>query len=310
MVLQHLGTTDSFLRSRFEESLLLSLDGVKVRHHHAVDTEKLLQQQQQQQQQQNAPKHRTSNRTACDECNRAKLKCEYCPRKKSCVVCTRRGLPCSLASPTAVGRAAIKKAKQQQQQQQQQPEEFEVEALLKRKESRGKRSYLVRWKGYGAEEDTWEPEEHLLQSGASSLVTEFTHGQGQNLSAERKECALPKRLKSRSNSSVSKSVGSRSAKRKALELSDEDCDHEDEHDAVDEDADADADAGADTNGELGELSGAVGRAVSVCFSALPAGICVSTKGPDYEMGDTTLRKDLHGRYYTTWRSLRGSREMA
>ena len=51
---------------------------------------------------------------------------------------------------------------------------FEVETLLRRKTNRtGKRSYLVRWKGYGPEDDTWEPEEHLLQSTAASLVHDY-----------------------------------------------------------------------------------------------------------------------------------------
>uniref|UniRef100_A0A4W4GDS2 Chromo domain-containing protein n=1 Tax=Electrophorus electricus TaxID=8005 RepID=A0A4W4GDS2_ELEEL len=40
---------------------------------------------------------------------------------------------------------------------------FQVERIVdKRKNKRGKWEYLIRWKGYGSKEDTWEPEHHLL----------------------------------------------------------------------------------------------------------------------------------------------------
>ncbi|XP_026168914.1 chromodomain Y-like protein [Mastacembelus armatus] len=39
---------------------------------------------------------------------------------------------------------------------------YEVEQIVdKRKSKKGKVEYLVRWRGYGAEGDTWEPESHL-----------------------------------------------------------------------------------------------------------------------------------------------------
>nr|XP_033790674.1 chromodomain Y-like protein isoform X2 [Geotrypetes seraphini] len=41
--------------------------------------------------------------------------------------------------------------------------EFTVERIVdKRKNKKGKTEYLVRWKGYNSEDDTWEPEQHLL----------------------------------------------------------------------------------------------------------------------------------------------------
>ena len=43
-------------------------------------------------------------------------------------------------------------------------EEYEVDAILNDKMSRGKRLYLVAWKGYSAAENTWEPESNLLNS--------------------------------------------------------------------------------------------------------------------------------------------------
>ncbi|OCT82294.1 chromodomain Y-like protein 2 [Xenopus laevis] len=39
---------------------------------------------------------------------------------------------------------------------------YEVERIVdKRKNKKGKWDYLIRWKGYGSNEDTWEPEHHL-----------------------------------------------------------------------------------------------------------------------------------------------------
>nr|XP_023992712.1 chromodomain Y-like protein 2 [Salvelinus alpinus] len=40
---------------------------------------------------------------------------------------------------------------------------YEVERIMdKRRNKKGKWEYLIRWKGYGSKEDTWEPEHHLL----------------------------------------------------------------------------------------------------------------------------------------------------
>uniref|UniRef100_A0A147APX0 Chromodomain Y like n=1 Tax=Fundulus heteroclitus TaxID=8078 RepID=A0A147APX0_FUNHE len=49
---------------------------------------------------------------------------------------------------------------------------YEVERIIdKRKNRKGKVEYLVRWRGYGSEGDTWEPEGHL--STCMSYVHEF-----------------------------------------------------------------------------------------------------------------------------------------
>jgi len=50
-------------------------------------------------------------------------------------------------------------------------EEFEVEKILNKRMVRGKEKFLVRWKGYMAEEDTWENKENL--ENAKELVEEF-----------------------------------------------------------------------------------------------------------------------------------------
>ena len=46
-----------------------------------------------------------------------------------------------------------------------------MEKILDRQERRGKPKYLVRWKGYIAEEDTWEGLENLKNT--IDLVEEF-----------------------------------------------------------------------------------------------------------------------------------------
>ena len=49
--------------------------------------------------------------------------------------------------------------------------EFEVEKILNKRIVRGKKKFLVRWKGYMVEEDTWENRENLRNT--KELVEEF-----------------------------------------------------------------------------------------------------------------------------------------
>jgi len=49
--------------------------------------------------------------------------------------------------------------------------EFEVEKIINKRTVRGKEKFLVRWKGYTAEEDTWESRENL--ENAKELVEEY-----------------------------------------------------------------------------------------------------------------------------------------
>uniref|UniRef100_A0A8C1IAB7 Chromodomain protein, Y-like n=1 Tax=Cyprinus carpio TaxID=7962 RepID=A0A8C1IAB7_CYPCA len=62
---------------------------------------------------------------------------------------------------------------------------YEVERIVgKRKNKKGKTEYLVRWRGYGFEGDTWEPENHL------SSCVEFIHEFNRQHSEKQKDGAL------------------------------------------------------------------------------------------------------------------------
>ena len=53
-------------------------------------------------------------------------------------------------------------------------EEWEVEKILNKKKIRGVEKYLIRWKGFTAEGDTWERRENL--KNAEELIEEFERG--------------------------------------------------------------------------------------------------------------------------------------
>ena len=54
-------------------------------------------------------------------------------------------------------------------------EEWEVEKILNKKKMRGVEKYLIRWKGFTAEGDTWERKENL--KNAEELIKEFERGE-------------------------------------------------------------------------------------------------------------------------------------
>ena len=56
-------------------------------------------------------------------------------------------------------------------------EEFEVEKILNKRTVRGKEKFLVRWKGYMAEKDTWKNRENL--ENAKKLVEELKREYGE-----------------------------------------------------------------------------------------------------------------------------------
>jgi len=64
-------------------------------------------------------------------------------------------------------------------------EEFEVEKILNKRTVRGKEKFLVRWKGYIVEEDTWENRENL--ENAKELVEEFKREHGEEAKELRRQ---------------------------------------------------------------------------------------------------------------------------
>src|SRR5690606_2159241 len=63
--------------------------------------------------------------------------------------------------------------------------EWEAERLLDFKVKKGKDHYLVRWKGYGKNEDTWEPVGNL--GNAKELIEDFHKVYGPRVSLLRKK---------------------------------------------------------------------------------------------------------------------------
>ncbi|KAL4707671.1 hypothetical protein ACJJTC_014852 [Scirpophaga incertulas] len=76
-------------------------------------------------------------------------------------------------------------------------EEYEVEKIIDSKKIKGKLHYLIRWKGYAADSDTWEPE-HTVS--CPDLINKFI---------EEKENSKAKETKSK------KKTGKRSASKEA-----------------------------------------------------------------------------------------------
>ena len=75
--------------------------------------------------------------------------------------------------------------------------EYEVEKILNKKKFRGKDRYLVQWKGYMVEENTWEPKKNL--GNIKELVKEFEEeysgniGQSKKITEEKIRGELPGR---------------------------------------------------------------------------------------------------------------------
>ena len=64
-------------------------------------------------------------------------------------------------------------------------EEFKVEKILNKRTIREKEKFLVRWKGYMVEKDTWENRENL--ENAKELVEEFKREYGEEVKELRRQ---------------------------------------------------------------------------------------------------------------------------
>jgi len=53
--------------------------------------------------------------------------------------------------------------------------EYEVERILKSKLRQGRKYYLIKWKGYPNEENTWEPEESF--TNADEILKAFKNSE-------------------------------------------------------------------------------------------------------------------------------------
>ena len=47
---------------------------------------------------------------------------------------------------------------------------YEVECVLAQRGAAGRRELLVRWKGYGAEDDQWQPRSQLIRTAAEAVA--------------------------------------------------------------------------------------------------------------------------------------------
>lgn len=100
-------------------------------------------------------------------------------------------------------------------------EEYEVEKIIDSKKIKGKLHYLIRWKGYSAKSDTWEPENTL---SCPELINKFNDEQKEN--SKSKESTPAKKNNKRK---AKKDTGSSPSKRPKTDWDSKDADENAEY---------------------------------------------------------------------------------